>query len=120
VSKEPPDGRIIKQGTTTSLSCASNINWFFCVWKSPGKNQKFTLVSNFIFNEQFLLPKGHKNEKSFANNSLSKGLRMIFLFSKPSFARFPDRCFQFFQVAANSVPFSRSPAAPKTYALVIR
>ena len=35
IGTNPPDGQIIKQGQTVTLTCSTNVNWFFCVWKSP-------------------------------------------------------------------------------------
>jgi hypothetical protein len=36
IGTNPPDGQIIKQGQTVTLTCSTNVNWFFCVWRSPG------------------------------------------------------------------------------------
>jgi len=36
ISAEPRNGTIIRQGDSVRLSCRTNIQWFFCVWKGPG------------------------------------------------------------------------------------
>ena len=37
VSTEPRDGTIAKKGEDVRLSCKTNPQWFFCVWKGPGE-----------------------------------------------------------------------------------
>ena len=37
VSTEPRDGTIVKKGEDVRLSCKTNPQWFFCVWKGPGE-----------------------------------------------------------------------------------
>ena len=36
-STSPRDGTIVKKGEDIRLSCKTNPQWFFCVWKGPGE-----------------------------------------------------------------------------------
>ena len=36
-STSPRDGTIVKKGGNVKLSCKTNNQWFFCVWKGPGE-----------------------------------------------------------------------------------
>ena len=40
INTNPQDGKIIKQGQTVTLTCTTNINWFFCIWRSPGGSKQ--------------------------------------------------------------------------------
>jgi hypothetical protein len=43
ISTEPRDGTIVKKGEDVRLSCKTNPQWFFCVWKGPGEIKQVLL-----------------------------------------------------------------------------
>ena len=44
ISSEPQDGTIVKKGDDIRLSCKTNQQWFFCVWKGPGGAKQVILI----------------------------------------------------------------------------
>jgi hypothetical protein len=74
ISTSPPAGQIIKQGMPVTLSCASNVNWFFCVWRSPGGGKQCaiqettTQVSDFMIFKNIFAEKFSGNIGVFCSN----------------------------------------------------
>ena len=56
ISKDPPDGTIVKKGGDVRLSCKTNHQWFFCVWRGPGDTKqvivRYKLITKKILNLQ--------------------------------------------------------------------
>jgi len=52
INAKPRNGTIIKKGHTVTLSCGTNMQWFFCVWRGPNGNKQCALQQNQESNPQ--------------------------------------------------------------------
>jgi len=52
INAKPRNGTIIKKGHNVTLSCGTNMQWFFCVWRGPNGNKQCALQQNQESNPQ--------------------------------------------------------------------